>query len=123
LAPRRLAAEVIQRALYSGYLKIHGLKVLTVVFPNGIIAYLYGPVSARENDIALLNMSWLNKHLVALQPEIAAAQVNGEQILFFSLYGDKIFPYLQCITHAHEAPLGGQLPPCQQLEVMAMNSL
>jgi hypothetical protein len=38
LAPWRLAAEVIQRALYSGYLKIHGLKVLTVVFPNGIIA-------------------------------------------------------------------------------------
>jgi hypothetical protein len=101
LAPRRLAADVIQRALYSGYLKRHGLKVLTVVFPNGIIAYLYGPVSARENDIGLLNMSWLNEHLVALQPEIAVARANGEQILFFSLCGDKIFPYLQCITHAH----------------------
>ena len=40
-------------------------------FLNGIIAYLYGPVSARENDIALLDMSWLNEHLMALQPEIA----------------------------------------------------
>ncbi len=123
LAPRRLAADVIQRALYSGYLKRHGLKVLTVVFPNGIIAYLYGPVSARENDIALLNMSWLNEHLVALQLEIAVARANGEQILFFSLYGDKIFPYLQCITHAHEAPIGGQLPQREWLEMMAMNSL
>jgi hypothetical protein len=84
---------VIQRALYSGYLKIHGLKVLTVVFPNGIIAYLYGPLSAREKNIALLNMSWLNEHLVALQPEIAAARANREQLLFFSLYRDKIFPY------------------------------
>jgi hypothetical protein len=39
LAERRPGAEIIQRALYSGYLKVHGLKVLTVVFPNGIIAY------------------------------------------------------------------------------------
>jgi hypothetical protein len=85
LAPRQLAAEVIQRALYSGYLKRHGLKVLTVVFPNGIITYLYGPVSARENDIGLLNMSWLNEHLVALQPKITSAWVNGRHILFFSL--------------------------------------
>jgi hypothetical protein len=54
LAPRRPGAEVIQRSMYSGYLKLHGLKVFTVVFTNGIIAYLYGPVSARENDIALL---------------------------------------------------------------------
>ncbi len=117
MAPRRLAAEVIQRALYSGYLKRHGLKVLTVVFPNGVIAYLDGPVPARENDIAFLNMSCLNEHLVMLQPETAAAQANGEHILFFSLYGDKIFPYLQCITHALEAPIG------ERLKVLAMNSL
>jgi hypothetical protein len=85
--------------------------VLTVVFPNGIIGYLYGPVSARENDIGLLNLSWLNEHLVALQPEITAAWANGDNLLYFSLYGDKIFPYLQCITHAHEPPLGGELQP------------
>jgi hypothetical protein len=123
LAPGRLAAEVIQRALYSGYLNRHGLKVFTVVFPNGIIAYFYGPVSARENDIGLLSMSWLNDHMAALQPEIAAARANGEVILYFYLYGDKIFPYLQFITHAHDAPIGGQLPPCQRLEVLAMNCL
>jgi len=97
--------------------------VLTVVFPNGIIAYLYGPVSARENDIGLLNLSWLNEHLVALQPEITAARAEGDNLLYFSLYGDKIFPYLQCITHAHEPPLGGELLPRQRLEVLAMNSL
>jgi hypothetical protein len=104
LAERCPGAEIIQRALYSGYLKVHGLKVLTVVFPNGIIAYLYGPVSARENETGLLNLSWLNEHLVALQLEIAAAWANGKNILYFSLYGDKIFPYLQWITHAHEPP-------------------
>jgi hypothetical protein len=37
LRTRRLAAEVIQRALYSGYLKRHGLKVLTVVFQRGLL--------------------------------------------------------------------------------------
>jgi hypothetical protein len=57
LAERHPDAEIIQRALYSGYLKVHGLKVLTVVFPNGIIAYLDGSVSARKNDIGLLNLS------------------------------------------------------------------
>jgi hypothetical protein len=109
--------------MYSGYLKRHGLKVLTVVFPNGIIAYLYGPISARENNIALLNMSWLNEHLIALQPEIAERRANGENILFFSLFGDRIFPYLMCITHAHEAPLGGVLPQWLVAENLAMNSL
>jgi hypothetical protein len=95
-AERCLGAEIIQRALYSGYFKIHGLKVLTVVFPNGIIANLFGPISAWENDISLLNLSWLNEQMLVLQPEFDAAWVNGGNILYFSLYGDKIFPYLQC---------------------------
>ena len=123
LAERHPGAEIIQRALYSGYSKMHKLKVLTVVFPNGIIAYLYCPVSAQENNIGLLNLSWLNKHLVALQLEVAAAPANGENILFFSMYGDKIFSCLQCITHTHEPLLGGQLHPRQRLEVPVMNSL
>jgi len=64
---------ILQEAVFSGYLKRHGLKVLTVVFPNGIIGYLYGPVSARENDIGLLNLSGLNQNLMALQPEVTLA--------------------------------------------------
>jgi hypothetical protein len=64
--------------LYSGYLKLHGLKVLTVIFPNGIIAYLFGSVSAWENDIGLLNLYWLTEPLVALQQEIAAARMSGK---------------------------------------------
>ncbi len=122
LAPRRPGAEILQRSVYSGYLKLHGLKVLTVVFPNGIISYLYGPVSAWENDIALLNMSWLNEHLIALQPEIVERRAQGDNILFFSLFRDRIFPYLLCIKHAHEAPLGGELPPWLAEENLAMNS-
>ncbi len=96
----------LSRKFSTGYLIVHGLKVLTVVFPNGIFAYLYVPVSARENNIGLLNLSWLNEHLVALEPEITATRANSNNLLYFCLYGDKIFPYLQCITHAHEPPLG-----------------
>jgi hypothetical protein len=66
---------------------------LTVVFPNGIIAYLYGPVSAREQNIGLLKLLWLNEYLVAFQPEIAEAQANGEDIFYFCFYEDKILPY------------------------------
>jgi len=71
----------------------------------------------------LLNLSWVNEHLAELKPEIAASRAKGENILYFSLYGDKNFPYLQCITHAHEPPLGGQLLPQQRLEVLTMNNL
>ncbi len=85
LALRHPGAEVIQRSMYSGYLKLHGLKVLTIVFPNGIVAYLYGPISAWENDIALLNMSWLNEHLIALQLEIAERRAQGDNC-FVSYY-------------------------------------
>jgi hypothetical protein len=60
LADQWEEADLIQEAVYSGYVKAHGIKVLTVFFPNEITGYLYGPISGRENNIAVLNMSWLN---------------------------------------------------------------
>jgi hypothetical protein len=71
-------ADLIQEAVYSGYVKAHGIKVLTVLFPNGITGYLYGPISGRKNDIAVLNISWLNTQLLLLQEEITAALARGE---------------------------------------------
>ena len=122
-AERYPDADVLQRSVYSGYLKRHGLKVLTVVLPNGIISHLYGPISARENDIGALNLSDLNRHLMALQPEITLARANGELVLYFSLFGDGFFPYLQCITHRHQPPRRGQLGDRQNAENNAMNSI
>jgi hypothetical protein len=43
-------AWILQESIYSGYVRCHGLKILSVVFPNGLIGYVYGPISAREND-------------------------------------------------------------------------
>jgi hypothetical protein len=51
----------------------------------------------------------MNEHLMALQPEIAELRVQEKSNLFFSLFRDKIFPYLQCIMYAKKAPLGGEL--------------
>ncbi len=68
-------------------------------------------------------MSWLNYHMVALQPDITMWRAQGGNVLYYSLYGDKIFPYLMCITHAHEAPLGDQLTDLAYTEKRAMNSL
>jgi hypothetical protein len=107
LANRWEEADLSQEAVYSGYVKAHGIKVLTVLFPNGITGYLYGPISGHENDIAVLNMSWLNHQLLLLQEEVTAALACGEATAHFSLFSDSIFPYHLCITHKHEPPLGG----------------
>ncbi len=58
LAPRQPFTEVIQGGLYLGYLKQHEIKVLTVVFLDGIVAYLHGPVSAKGKRC------WLAEHVI-----------------------------------------------------------
>jgi len=78
-------ADLIQEAIYSGYVKAHGIKVLTDLFPNGITGYLYGPISGRKNDIAILNMSWLNHHLLLLQEDVTAALAHGNSLLLLVL--------------------------------------
>ncbi len=59
LAPRHEDAWILQEFIYSGYIKCHGLKILSVVFPKGLIGYVYCPISARENDNGALNSSEL----------------------------------------------------------------
>ncbi len=73
LADWWLEADLIQESAYSRYVKAHGMKVLTVIFPNGITGYIYGPISGPENDIVVLNMSWLNHQLLLLQENVTAA--------------------------------------------------
>eukprot|EP00978_Attheya_sp_CCMP212_P031143 scaffold116644_cov31-Attheya_sp.AAC.1 len=53
-------AVLLDEATYTRYGKIHGLKTLNTVLPNGIIAWMYGPVSVRENDIGVLNLANLD---------------------------------------------------------------
>ena len=80
----------MQRAVYTGYKKCHGLKVETVLLPNGIIT-LFGPTSAHIHDVGgVLHTSGLDAFLVEIQqgkPEVYCA------------FGDSTYNvgYLQCI--------------------------
>jgi hypothetical protein len=40
---------------YSGYLRGHGLKYQNVLFPNGVVAGVFG-ASLSHNDVVVLNM-------------------------------------------------------------------
>ena len=70
-----------------------------------------------------MNGSELNQHLIDLQEEIKQAQERGEQVLYFSLHGDAIFPLLHCITRRHRAPIGGQLTARQIAEDTGMSQI
>ncbi len=123
LADCWLEAELIQEAVYSGYVKAHRIKVLTVLFPNGITRHRYGPVSGCKNDIAVLNMSLLNHQLLLLQEEVTQALAQGEDAVYFVLFSDSIFSYHLYIIHIHESPLGGVLHLRLEAENLATNSV
>ena len=56
----------MQKSIYSGYKKQHGLSTLALFLPNGI-NYIYGPCSMRENDRWLVNRSNCNGYLMEIQ--------------------------------------------------------
>jgi hypothetical protein len=120
LALKHEDAEILQESVYSGHISCHGLKILLVVFLNGMIGYVYGPISGRENDIGALNMSQLNQHMIDCQDEVTQTREQGEQLLYYSFYSDSIFPILHCITRCHRAPIGGELTVRQIAKDTAM---
>jgi hypothetical protein len=89
-----------------------------MVFPNGLIGCLYGAIRARENDCGALNYSRLNAEMMRLQHEVAAARARGENLLYFSLCGNAIFPLLHCITRSHRPLIGGKLNDHKEEEIL-----
>ncbi len=72
--------------MISGYLRGHGLKNQTTLFPNGVVAGVFG-TSMSHNDIGVLNMSALTRYLEdILYPDYA---MGGG--LLPALYRDAIF--------------------------------
>mmetsp|Transcript_17599 Transcript_17599/g.35153 ORF Transcript_17599/g.35153 Transcript_17599/m.35153 type:complete len:186 (-) Transcript_17599:132-689(-) len=91
----------MQRAFYTGYKKIHGIKVETVFLPNGI-STVFGPVSARLTDVEnVLAMSKLNEFLVHAQQ----GKQHEYQALGDGVYGGN----LRCIRSYFKS-LAGQPP-------------
>ena len=66
-APRKERYYNAQRAFYSRYIKGHGIKVETILLPNGL-STVYGPVSCRPHDVGgVLQMSGLDRFLFNIQ--------------------------------------------------------
>ena len=73
---------VKQRSVCDGHHKFHGLKLLTISFPNGM-STVVGLVSSRESDLEMLRMSELDNIL-----HESRASNNLDPYCF---YGDKGF--------------------------------
>eukprot|EP00956_Cyclotella_meneghiniana_P018837 scaffold31724_cov60-Cyclotella_meneghiniana.AAC.5 len=82
----------IQRAFYSGYHRLHGMKAQVVYLPIGIIGSVF-ITELRHNDNGVQNMSGLNNYLVELF--IGAGILIGG--LYPCLYCDGIFAVLATI--------------------------
>ena len=80
-AAREEFHDEIQMAYYNGWKKMHGLKMLTVLMPNGLSA-MAGPWSMRTNDLDSVNMSNLDNFLNEIQ-------IDHQHK--YSVYGDGIF--------------------------------
>lgn len=73
-----------QRMVFNGHKRVHALKFQSMIFPNGLIAHLYGPMCGRRHDCALLRESGLMPLFYARAPN-------------FTLYGDKGYPIQQSL--------------------------
>ncbi len=122
-APCHENADLMQESAYSGYSKRHGLKILTVTLPNGLIGALYGAISAIENDNGTLNLSNLNVDMMRLQPEVTQARQHGEDILYYSLYGDAIFHCSTASPAATDNLLQGDLNVREEAENASMRQI
>ena len=83
-AMRKDNAYINQRAIYSGYKKLHGLTALALALPTGI-HYIYGPCSMRRSDSSMVNMSQVDNFLYQLQ----ANRFPDDKK--YTAYGDKLF--------------------------------
>ncbi len=83
-----------QETVFSGWKKLHGIKVETVFLPNGILT-VFGPVSARQNDRCTLALRGLDRSITLIQ---ALLPLHERAMLI----GDSIFcGLLQSITTYH----------------------
>ena len=97
-AARREEYAEAQRAVYTGYKKLHGIKVETVFLPNGL-TFMFGPVSARQSDVGVLKMSNLDAFLCFIQRGIFSILLDGQRVpVFYAVFGDGTFAMnLQCV--------------------------
>ena len=67
---------VFQEAVSNGHKRGHGLKFQSVLFPDGMLGHLFGPVEGRRHDTSVLEYSGL---LDMLQTHVPEYYVFGDQ--------------------------------------------
>jgi len=92
-----LFAPDVQRAFYSRYFRHHGLKVQTVLLPNGLFGSIY-IASLRNNDNGILNMSQLGSYLQDMFRDNNMILPGGH---LPAVYADGIFARLPCVVPRH----------------------
>ena len=86
--------KLIQRAYYTGWKHLHGLKIQTITLPNGLIADVYGPSSVRKNDVEQLKESNINTRLRDL--------LVKHNMRRFAVYGDSAYSVMSNLFGRHE---------------------
>ena len=82
-----------QRSVYNGHKRLHSLKYESVSLPNGIIAWLYGPVEGRRHDSFISGLSGIEGqlagvHQIRREADVLAGQQGGRQ---YCIYGDPAY--------------------------------
>ena len=108
-SPRKRGADMMQRCVYSGYKKFHGIATLSIMVPTGI-NYIYGPYSARVGDRGAVRMSNMCNFLDHIQD----GHFGGRK---FATYGDSAFtPMRTCLISRHVSVNGVALTAIQVKE-------
>ena len=63
----RRKSALLQRAFYTGWKKLRGMKCLTLNLPNGMHLDVYGPLTCRRSDSRLRRMLKVEQKLKLLQ--------------------------------------------------------
>ena len=90
---------------------MHGIKVETVLPPNGI-STVFGPVSVRQNDRGTLNLSGLNRFLTLIQASLLPE-------LRCMLVGDSIFCGLLQYTTTYYHAIAPHLLTAEEVKINA----
>lgn len=95
-SPRRPWWYEFQRAFYDGHHRIHAVKTLSFMLPNGLYAAMWGPASARRNDSMLVHWSHIDDLLYQMQANFGCGAI-------YIFFGDSKFrvSLWRCIRGRH----------------------
>jgi DDE superfamily endonuclease len=113
-APRADPTGWLQRVHYNGWLGKCAMKYGTVGFPCGMIGYASEGMSSRRNDLRWLAESNINQRLLGAQ--------QGVLDKTYKMYGDSIFPWLECVHSRYRSGGDYVINEREKLENRVMSS-